>query len=101
MTAWSLCYGKIIKNHISSTYLYVDDCAVVHPHREYSILENHSELIQELLFQSGTVKLLTSTGNTQQSRNITPSGLNLFFVLMNLTLNNQRPQVEGHHRNVD
>lgn len=40
------------------TYLNVDDCAVVHPHRKYSILENHSDLIQQLLFQRGTVELL-------------------------------------------
>lgn len=36
----------------------VDDCAAVHPHRKYSILENHSDLIQQLLFQRGTVELL-------------------------------------------
>lgn len=43
---------------ITPTYLNVDDCAVVHPHRKHSILENHSDLIQQLLFQRGTVELL-------------------------------------------
>lgn len=63
MTSESHCYC-LKKNPIQSTYLYVDDCVVIHPHRKYSILENHSDLIQELLFQSGTVKLLVSTSTS-------------------------------------
>lgn len=52
---------------MSSTYLDIDDCVVVHPHRKHSISKNHSDLIQELLFQSGTMKLLMSTSHTEQS----------------------------------
>lgn len=67
MTSESHCY--CFKKHpIQSTYLYVDDCVVIHPHRKYSILENHSDLIQEFLFQSGTVKLLVSTSHTEDSK---------------------------------
>lgn len=43
---------------LTLTYLDVDGCVAVHPHRKHSILENHSDLIQQLLLQCGTVELL-------------------------------------------
>lgn len=40
------------------TYLNVNDCVVVHPHRKHRVWENHSDLIQQLLLQRSTVELL-------------------------------------------
>ena len=55
----TICYQqKITINGLTLTYLDVDCCVAVHPHRKHSILENNSDLIQQLLLQRCTVELL-------------------------------------------
>lgn len=40
---------------IALTYLNVDGCVAVHPHRKHSILEHYSDLIQKVLLQCSAV----------------------------------------------
>lgn len=55
----TICYQqKITIIGLTLTYLNVDGCVAVHPHRKHSILENNSDLIQQLLLQRCTVELL-------------------------------------------
>lgn len=44
------------------TYLNVNDSVAVHPHRKHGICEHHSDLIQQLLLQCGTVEFLGGRG---------------------------------------
>lgn len=47
-----------MNNCTTLTYLNVDGCVAVYPHRKHGILEDHSDLIQQLLLQCSTVELL-------------------------------------------
>lgn len=49
----------------TQTYSYVDDRLTVHPDGKHSILENHSDLVQQLLFKRRTVKLLEMSRETE------------------------------------
>lgn len=45
------------------TYFNVNDSAAVHPHGKHGICEHHSDLIQQLLLQRGTVEFLGGGGS--------------------------------------
>lgn len=63
----TICYKqKIIIIGLTLTYLDVDDCVAVHPHRKHGVLENNSDLIQQLLLQRCTVELLGGVGHRIQ-----------------------------------
>lgn len=47
---------------LTLTYLNVNDSVAVHPHGKHGVCEHHSDLIQQLLLQRGTVEFLQAGG---------------------------------------
>lgn len=68
------------------TYLNVNDSVAVHPHRKHGICEHHSDLIQQLLLQCGTVEFLGGIWsqrkmNDRISFDVPPRQKQLYMVL--------------------